>query len=113
MYYYSVLWFVYYFEKIKGKSVVHISEVMTVLSKVLQQIGYVICCSVVFLTEDLLSFIARLVSCKILTLTPCNKLLFFLYAMISFQQMELKTEFFPFMCILPLRVPECSCGWFI
>jgi hypothetical protein len=38
------------------------SEGMTLLSKVLQQIGYVICCCV--LTEDLLSFIASRVSCK-------------------------------------------------
>lgn len=35
-------------EIIKGKSFVNVSEVMTVLSKVLQQIGSVICCSVVF-----------------------------------------------------------------
>lgn len=48
MYYSPVLWFVYYFKKIKGKSFFHVSEVMTVLSKVLQQIGYVICCSFVF-----------------------------------------------------------------
>jgi hypothetical protein len=70
-------------------------------------------CNLLFscvLTEDLLSFVASHVSSKIFTITPCNKLLLIPYSVISFQQMEFNTECFPFVLILLLRVPECSCG---
>jgi hypothetical protein len=82
---------------------------MTLLSKVLQQIGYVICCCV--LTEDLLSFIASRVAK--MTSNPCNKLLL-LCAMFSFQLIELSTDFFVFVLSFfrPLGDPELNTDFF-
>jgi hypothetical protein len=74
---------------------VNIGEGMTLLSKVLLEIGYVICYCV--LTEDLLSFIASRVSK--MTVNPCNKPLL-LCAMFSFQLIELNADFFCFFLFL-------------